>query len=47
LTLTPEGEAETVLTVQHENLRSEETLGHARFFSRSALADTKRIAESD
>jgi hypothetical protein len=47
LTLTPEGEAETVLKVQHENLESEETFGHARFFWRTALQDLKEIAETE
>ena len=45
LTLVPEGDADTVLEVQHENLGSEETFGHARFFWRNALADVKNISE--
>src|SRR5687768_3026573 len=40
-TLTPEGETETVLAVQNDNLTSEETFGHARFFWKNALTDVK------
>ena len=46
LTLTPEGDSETQLEVQHDNLTSDETFGHARFFWRNALNDVKNIAES-
>jgi uncharacterized protein YndB with AHSA1/START domain len=45
LTITPEGDAETVLAVRHDNLTSEEAFGHARFFWRNALADVKDMAE--
>jgi hypothetical protein len=45
LTLTPEGDAATMLEVQHDNLSGEETFGHARFFWRNALADVKRISK--
>ena len=46
LTLTPEGDSETQLEVQHDNLTSDETFGHARFFWRNALNHVKNIAES-
>jgi uncharacterized protein YndB with AHSA1/START domain len=46
LTLTPEGDEATILEVQHDNLTTEETIGHARFFWRNALADVKAIAQS-
>jgi uncharacterized protein YndB with AHSA1/START domain len=45
LTVTAEDDAETVLEVQHDNLTSEKTFGHARFFWRNALADVKNISE--
>jgi uncharacterized protein YndB with AHSA1/START domain len=40
-------ETRTVITleVQHDNLTSEKTFGHARFFWRNALADVKNISE--
>jgi hypothetical protein len=35
-----------VLELQHDNLTSDETFGHARFFWRNALNDVKDFAES-
>jgi uncharacterized protein YndB with AHSA1/START domain len=46
LTLTSDGDAKTMLEVRHDNLMSDETLGHASFFWRNALADLKSFAES-
>jgi hypothetical protein len=40
LTLAPEGDAETVLGVQHDNLTGEDTFGHARFFWRRRDIDS-------
>jgi uncharacterized protein YndB with AHSA1/START domain len=46
LRLTPAGDTETVLEIQRDNLTSDETFGHSKFFWRNALNDVKDIAES-
>jgi uncharacterized protein YndB with AHSA1/START domain len=43
--LRPDGQ-DTILEVNHENLRGKAAFGHARFFWRNALVDMKTIAES-